>query len=1076
MNSNGARRPGPATGLRGYTGVTLLAAALVAVALLCWLLYRIESERIATQQEQRETVRASLLAELLKSELRPVASDLRLLADGDGLRRYVETGSADALQAAVRRARFMSVGQPDYSQVRYFDTQGNEAFRIDQHGALVPREQLQTKIDRPFFQRANALPPGSLYISSFDLMMDNGALVVPHRPVLRFAVPVFNAAGERHGVYVINYLGANLIARLQSAAGRSGRLVRLLGGAGQWLKAAEPTMEWNDSLPERARFSLSVTDPALWRSIAQNPTGQLRDERGLFTWQRVAPQDIAGVTTGQLLSEEAFLVVASELTAAEWTALFAPLKRLMLITASGLTLLVLLTGWSLRGRRRAMLDMQATNLALEERVHERTVQLARSYESLQDRESLLEETGNLAKVGGWEFDPVSGEGTWTPEIARIHDLDPTVKPNRDLGLQFYVGESRARLEAALQASLADGTPYDLELEFVSDRGVQKWVRTISRPVMQDGRVVRMRGALQDVTERKQSELRLQAQLQRLHLLERTTRAIGERLDLRSILQVVIATLEEQMPLDFGTICLYDASDRSLTVAAVGEASSTLAAQLDMLEEARIPIDANGLSRCVLGQVVYEDDIANAQFPFPQKLAGGGLGAMVAAPLQVESQVFGVLVAARREAHSFSSSDCEFLRQMSEHAALAAHQAQLHQALQTAYEDLRNTQQAVMQQERLRVLGQMASGIAHDINNAISPIMLYTDSLLEREQGLSENAKQSLRIIQQAVSDVAETVSRMREFYRQRETQSVLQPVTLNTLVAQLRELTRARWETQPQQHGTVIDLQLDLAQNLPPANGIESEIREALTNLVFNAVDAMPGGGRLTIRTHAGPRNLVSVDVIDTGGGMDEETRRRCLEPFYTTKGERGTGLGLAMVYGVMQRHGGEIDIRSAPGAGTTIQLSFAVAEASAQSAVETQPPTPTGLTILLVDDDPILLRSLRETLEIDGHTILTANGGQLGIDAFRASLAPGGKPISVIITDLGMPHVDGRIVSRTAKELAPDTPVIMLTGWGERLLAEGHSVPHVDRVLGKPPRLRDLRSALAEMITRQAAGTLRRA
>jgi CheY-like chemotaxis protein len=152
------------------------------------------------------------------------------------------------------------------------------------------------------------------------------------------------------------------------------------------------------------------------------------------------------------------------------------------------------------------------------------------------------------------------------------------------------------------------------------------------------------------------------------------------------------------------------------------------------------------------------------------------------------------------------------------------------------------------------------------------------------------------------------------------------------------------------------------------------------------------------------------------------------------------------------------------------------VAEASALNAVEAQQPIPTGLTILLVDDDPILLRSLRETLEIDGHTILTANGGQLGIDAFRASLAPDGKPISLVITDLGMPYVDGRIVSRTVKELSPDTPVVMLTGWGERLLAEGHSVPHVDRVLGKPPRLRDLRGALAEMIARRAAGTLRRA
>ncbi len=206
-------------------------------------------------------------------------------------------------------------------------------------------------------------------------------------------------------------------------------------------------------------------------------------------------------------------------------------------------------------------------------------------------------------------------------------------------------------------------------------------------------MVRVRGALQDVTERKVSEQRLQTQLQRLHLLEQTTRAIGERQDLASILQVVIRTLEEELPLDFGCICLYDPADRTLTVAAVGVASLSLAEQLSMTEQARIAIDENGLSRCVRGQLVYEADIEGVPFAFPQRLAAGGLRALVAAPLQIESQVFGLLIAARRVPGSFSSGDCEFLRQLSEHVALAAHQAQLHGALQVAYEDLRNSQQA-----------------------------------------------------------------------------------------------------------------------------------------------------------------------------------------------------------------------------------------------------------------------------------------------------------------------------------------------------------------------------------------------
>ena len=154
-----------------------------------------------------------------------------------------------------------------------------------------------------------------------------------------------------------------------------------------------------------------------------------------------------------------------------------------------------------------------------------------------------------------------------------------------------------------------------------------------------------------------------------------------------------------------------------------------------------------------------------KFPFPQQLARGGLRALVAAPLLVESKVFGVLIAARRAPHSFSSGECEFLRQLSEHVALAANQAETHGALQRAYDDLRQTQQAVLQQERLRALGEMASGIAHDINNALSPMALYTDALLEREQRLSAQGRGYLQIIQRAIDDVAQTVARMREFYR-----------------------------------------------------------------------------------------------------------------------------------------------------------------------------------------------------------------------------------------------------------------------------------------------------------------------
>jgi len=565
----------------------------------------------------------------------------------------------------------------------------------------------------------------------------------------------------------------------------------------------------------------------------------------------------------------------------------------------------------------------------------------------------------------------------------------------------------------------------------------------------------------DVTERLEGQQRQRIQLERLHLLQQITRAIGERHDLASIYQVVTRTLEDRMPIDFGCICSHEPGTGELAVACVGPRSLPVAMELGLTEQTRLDVDDSGLSRCVRGHLLYEPDVAEVPHPFSQRLASGGLFALLAAPLLVENQVFGVLIAARRRPDSFSSGDCEFLMQLSEHVALAAHQAQLHSALQVAYDDLRQTQLASLQQERLRALGQMASGIAHDINNAISPAALYADSLLERENALSPQGRAQLQTIQCAIHDVAATVARMREFYRQREPQVLLVPVQLNTLLPQVVELTRARWSDMPQQRGITIELRLDLEEGLPPIMAAENEIREALINLVFNAVDAMPEGGTLSMCTRAAVADRILVEVSDTGVGMDDDARRRCLEPFFTTKGERGTGLGLAMVYGVLQRHRADIEIDSAVGRGTTVRLSFAVAVGAGPVVQVAAAQIPTGLRILVIDDDPVLLQSLRDALESDGHMVAAANGGSEGLSLFGDALR-GKQPFAVVLTDLGMPYMDGRQVAAAVKELSRSTPVIMLTGWGQRLVSEGEVPPNVDLVLSKPPKLRDLREALA--------------
>jgi signal transduction histidine kinase/ActR/RegA family two-component response regulator len=577
------------------------------------------------------------------------------------------------------------------------------------------------------------------------------------------------------------------------------------------------------------------------------------------------------------------------------------------------------------------------------------------------------------------------------------------------------------------------------------------------------------GLRDEIAQRESAEKRTREQLERMHLLRQITHAIGERQDMDDIAQTVVRRVEEYMPADFACLCRHEHVVRTLTVSRLGRRAAAFADAVGLRENERVEIGGNGLARSLRGDLVYENDTTTLAFDLPRRFARAGLHSLVIAPLVIEQRgtVFGVLIVARSARDAFSSGECEFLNQLCSQVALASNQAQLHASLQSAYDEMRNTQNAVMQQERLRSLGQMASGIAHDVNNAMSPVMLYLEMLLKGERNLSERGRQQLETMQRSIGDVAHTIARMGEFYRKHDPRRELLPVNVNVILAQIPDLTRARWSDIALAAGVTIQLHVEEAPEVPTILAVESELREALINLVLNAADALPRGGNITLRarqsTGAGghPAQTI-VEVSDDGVGMDENTRRRCLEPFFTTKGERGTGLGLAMVYGIAERHGGGLEIDSAPGKGTVVRLRFDTAQRDRASEVTGQVQAEARrYRILVIDDDPVLLSSLRDALEYDGHQVTCADGGQAGIDAFLLSVSLG-QPYPVVITDLGMPHIDGRRVAIAVKHSSPSTVVLMLTGWGQRMAAIEPLPASVDKVLSKPPNMWQLNEAIA--------------
>jgi signal transduction histidine kinase len=362
---------------------------------------------------------------------------------------------------------------------------------------------------------------------------------------------------------------------------------------------------------------------------------------------------------------------------------------------------------------------------------------------------------------------------------------------------------------------------------------------------------------------------------------------------------------------------------------------------------------------------------------------------------------------------------------------------------------KRVEQRLARESMLRATGELASGVAHHLNNLLAVILLRVELLLTSAR--EPDGRRSLDIVKRTTLDAAEVVRRLLAF-TQRQPVSKGMSVDLNQLAQEVLELTRPLWQAQAQIHGAEIHAWLEPGQ-VPPAYGDPVSLREVLLNLLLNAVDALPRGGTIVVRTWTSDQQ-VHCAVMDNGVGMSEEVRRRAVEPFFTTQGPQRTGLGLSVTDGILQRFRGKLVIESAEGRGTSAGFSLPAAGPARPSGAQ-RPPSP--LRILVIDDDVDVLSVLVELLSRLGHSVLSATQGREGLARLEA-----GEPPDLVLLDLGMPEMIGWDVARAVKALRPDLPVGLVTGWGEEPQGSDEQRAHVDFIIAKPVTLAVLRDAIA--------------
>jgi signal transduction histidine kinase/CheY-like chemotaxis protein len=437
--------------------------------------------------------------------------------------------------------------------------------------------------------------------------------------------------------------------------------------------------------------------------------------------------------------------------------------------------------------------------------------------------------------------------------------------------------------------------------------------------------------------------------------------------------------------------------------------------------------------------------------------------LISAPLTWSGDIIGAITLWSYSGREFTREDLEILTIFARQTADAIENAKLFESLEKAYEELTATQEQLIMTEKLKALGDMAGGVAHDFNNVLGTILGRTQLLMKKIP--APELQREMQIIVEVTLKGRRTVQRLQDFTH---VSSRLQhsQVDLNKAVEEAIETTKPAWKDTVQMSGLTINLHRELG-SVDIIEGSHEEIKEVICNVILNSVEALPNGGNIWVRTYMDAGKVV-LQIRDDGVGMDENIKNKLFNPFFTTKGKNGVGMGLAVVYGILFRHQADINVESSPGQGAVFTFKFGPSKERPnghQPAPISEEPR--SLSILLVDDDVNLLEVVGDMLEFMGFRFEKADGGRAALQLLQD------KRYDLVVTDLGMPEVGGWDVARFCRENYPGMPVILISGWGAQLNNE-EALSRVDAILPKPFQLDEMKETI-DAVMSKAANTHKR-